>query len=134
MSMIPMTETQLQIALVKWCRLQRDERRWIMHLPNEGKRSRAGHGIQIAMGLLPGASDLFLPAQRNGYAGLFLELKTKGKRPNEMQKTFGEAMHGCGYCSQWADNLDDAMMVIARYMDGEMVRPGWVYYSRPVTI
>lgn len=51
----------------------------LIHVPNEGNRSRAGHGILIGLGMRPGVSDLLLLRARRGFHGLAMELKAPGK-------------------------------------------------------
>lgn len=57
--------------------------RGLVHIPNEGNRSRAENGILLGMGMRPGISDLLLLRARRGHAGLAMELKAPGKLPKK---------------------------------------------------
>jgi hypothetical protein len=50
----------------------------LIHVPNEGKRTRAGHGMLIGLGMRAGVADLLLLRARRGYHGLAMELKAPG--------------------------------------------------------
>lgn len=130
-TLIP-SEDDTQQAFIAYCRVQRDERRMALHIPNEGKRSQLGHIMAVKKGLLPGASDNFIPAPRAGWHGLWLELKRKGQKPTADQLAFGRDMEACGYRFHWADTLDRAITLTDAYMAGRDPRPNWVHYSAPV--
>jgi hypothetical protein len=125
-------ETAIHLALVEWCQLFRDGRQKVMHIPNEGKRTAAGHALQEALGRRKGAADLFIPCARGGWYGFWLELKRKGETLKEAQAAFAIDMQAEGYLAAYVDNLDDGMKIIADYMAGELKRPGFVYYYHPV--
>lgn len=125
------SEDDLQITFIAYCRAHRDERRMALHIPNEAKRTKLGHIIAVRKGLLPGASDNFIPAARGGWNGLWLELKAKGRKPTADQLAFGRDMEACGYRFRWADNIDTAMALTDAYMAGRDPRPQWVHYSAP---
>lgn len=109
-------ESVIQEMVVQACRLQRDERRDVIHVPNEGKRSCANGARLKRQGLQPGVHDLLIPAKRMGKCGLWLELKAKGKKPTPDQRDFGRRMIRNGYCAAWADSFDGAMAEIEQYM------------------
>jgi hypothetical protein len=79
------TEAEEQKAFVEWFRktYPNDE---IILIRNDGSRTPAEKVEQMAMGLCPGASDLFIPRW-----GIWLEMKrTKGSVWGEKQKDFCE--------------------------------------------
>lgn len=128
------TEAQMQATIIAWCRAQHDGRRHAIHIPNEGKRSPR-RGAQLKKeGLLPGASDIFIPMARAGWHGLWYELKSHGKEPTAEQYDFLDAMALQGYATGWSDNLDVAMAAINRYADGLWLRPDWVHYEAPAQV
>jgi hypothetical protein len=47
----------------------------LIHIPNEGKRSKETGYLLKKMGLLPGTPDYFHPIVRGGYGGLWIEMK-----------------------------------------------------------
>lgn len=113
------SEDDVQRAFKQYCERQRDERKASFHIPNEGKRTKLGHINAVAKGLVPGASDNFIPAVRGNWHGLFLELKAKGKRPTSDQWDFGMTMQACGFAFAWADGIDMAIRVVEQYMAGK---------------
>lgn len=125
------TEAQMQTTLMTWLRAQHDGRRWSIHIPNEGKRSRVAGSVLKKQGLLPGASDILVPIARGGFHGLWFELKAYGKSPTDAQLTFLHAMSEQGYATGWSDDLDSSMYFINRYADGLLLRPNWVHYEAP---
>lgn len=107
------SESLIQTRLVAWMRSED-----IPHfsIPNHGKRSRIGGHIQVSMGLLKGASDVFLFRASGGYHGYFIELKTKGKKPTVEQYQFMDRAKAEGFKADWYDNLDDAKNAVKNYL------------------
>lgn len=125
-------EDAITIALVQWCRVHHDGRELVYHVPNEAKRSKAGHGIMVAKGLVPGQPDLTIPVSRGGWNAFYQELKRLNQTPTASQiKRMAELEAAGNYCC-WADNLDDAMAQVNEYMAGKLLRPNWVHYSHEV--
>lgn len=107
-------EQALQIAIVKMIRYRKMPGVVFWHTPNEGKRSMVGNAIMLAMGLLPGMSDLaFLipPAAR----GAVLELKKPGEEPTADQRTVMDAVTAIGGYADWCDNIDDAERILLKW-------------------
>ena len=120
-------ETAVQIAVVKWFKLQYPKHhKRIMQLQNEGKRSVAGHKISVAMGLFPGASDLFISVPMGGYHGLWVELKRKAFRKSEnpehvaRQIDFIEDKIEIGFAGGIRKGSEDAIEFIRQYMNGNL--------------
>jgi hypothetical protein len=107
------TESQLQMALVHWCKLCNLP---IMHIPNEGKRSVSEGRLMKELGLLPGAADLFLARPRRGYAGFWIEMKAPGKKPTTNQYEFLLKMEQEGYKAAWFDDWEKAKEAIEHYL------------------
>jgi hypothetical protein len=126
------SEDQIQSAIVKECRLRGGDLSLILHIPNEGKRSVIMGSLLKKLGLLPGVADLFLPVARTGWHGLWLELKSHGKKPTSVQAAFLDRMQSEGYATYWCDNVSDAMLTILRYHTGKWPRPNWVHYGAEV--
>jgi len=125
------SETDIQITVIAWCKLRKDEARHAFHISNESKRTRVGHAIQAKMGKRAGAADLFIPGARGGWHGLFLELKKSGETPKPKQLEFARDMGEDGYLATWADSVDEALRIIGDYMAGKYIRPNWVHYDAP---
>ena len=131
--MIP-TEEEEQKTVISWCKIQESrwpELRWIHHIPNGGKRSKAeAVGFQ-AMGVLSGVPDLFLPVPRAWFHGLYLEMKALDGKVSKEQDEFLTAAGKQGYCCCACWGADAAIWLIERYMTGKdyPYMPGQVVYE-----
>lgn len=106
-------EQGIQTALVDWAQ-QRGL--FLFSIPNHGKRSAFGGLLEKRMGLMPGASDLFLSISRKEYHGFYIELKSPGNKPTESQYEFCRRAMIEGYKWQWFDNFNDAQQAIMDYL------------------
>lgn len=91
----------------------------LIHVPNEGKRTKAGHGILIGLGMRPGVSDLLLLRARRGYNGLAMELKAPGKlrATTPEQKTFLRQQWKENWLAGVCDDAATGWSIIAWYLD-----------------
>ncbi|CAI1502735.1 VRR-NUC domain [Serratia quinivorans] len=73
-------ELEEQAALIEWAdKTVIDGIRigdYLIHIPNEGKRGPKAAKDAKRLGLRAGVPDLFLALPRNGYAGLWIEMKS----------------------------------------------------------
>lgn len=117
------TESGEQQALIQWADLQahkHKELKMLVHIPNEGKRSREYGGELKRMGLRAGFPDLFLavPKLVDGvpYGGLFIEMKVKGNKCTENQKKWLRRLKEYGYKAGVCYSADEAIKVIKDYL------------------
>lgn len=122
-------EHQHQVALIEWAHRVKLQPAsdvepgatigyYLLAIPNGGRRS-AREGARLkAEGVKPGVSDLLLPLRRGGFAGLWLELKAPGERPNPRQREWIERMTRAGYFATWCDSWNEAVQIIGDYLDG----------------
>lgn len=89
---------------------------YLFAIPNGGGRSKAEAGRLKAEGVKAGVSDLFLPLQRQGCAGLWLELKAPKKKPTPDQRAWLVRMARAGYRAEWRDDWLAAAVVLADYI------------------
>jgi hypothetical protein len=121
-----------QSAVITWARMSAGRwpcLAWLHAIPNGGARAdnprlAAIRGAQLkAEGVTRGISDLFLPAGRRGFHGLYIEMKRPGAlselRPE--QRAFLEYCESAGYLAQAFDNADDAIAAITDYVSGPTV-------------
>lgn len=114
-----MSESSLQKAVIQWANLHPNLRGFVIHIPNEGKRtSHYGKNLKD-MGMRRGVSDLFIALQRHGYAGAWIELKSKDGILSEDQKEFLDLMAVQGYFTRTCYSLDEAIKIIDGYCFGE---------------
>lgn len=95
---------------------------YLLAIPNGGRRTPREGARLKAEGVKPGVSDLLLPLRRGGFAGLWLELKAPGEKPNPRQREWIERMRRAGYCAEWRDSWDKAAQVITDYLDGRTIQ------------
>lgn len=78
------TEDDEQIAVMQYCELKHIV---AVHIPNESKRSIAYGAKMKRMGLRKGFPDIFIPTARQGFYGLFIELKRDRKSRVSTEQT-----------------------------------------------
>ena len=113
-------EGQEQAALISWAQMQ--SWRWpelamLFHIPNGGGRSKAEAGRFKAEGVKAGVPDLFLPAPRGEWHGLFIEMKRrKGGRLSDAQKEMIPKLQAQGYRVEVCAGWEDAAEVLKNYL------------------
>lgn len=93
---------------------------YLLAVPNGGRRAPREAARLKAEGVKAGVSDLLLPLRRDGFAGLWLELKAPKNKPTDSQYQWLRRMARAGYRAEWRDSWTDAAAVIADYVG---VRP-----------
>lgn len=115
------TEDEEQIAVMSWAALMEGrypELRLLHHIPNGGKRGKREAAIFKAMGVKAGVPDLFLPCAREGYHGLYVEMKALDGRPSKTQLEMLKALSGQGYRCVVCHGAGEARRVIEDYLRG----------------
>lgn len=94
--------------------------RGLIHVPMEGKRTKAQGGILVGMGMKKGVHDLLLLRGRHGYDGLTLELKAPGKlrKLTDEQVTFARDQHEEGWLVACSDDPSSAWGLLGWYASG----------------
>ena len=121
-------EHQHQAALIQWAHLTRLPDAadvepgatigvYLLAIVNGGYCVSTTTGARLkAEGLKPGVSDLLLPLRRQGYGGLWLELKSPGRKPTPEQAAWIARMRLAGYRAEWRQSWLAAAAVIADYV------------------
>lgn len=101
-------EDEHQTALTNWARMMRTQYptlRLYHHIPNGGLRDKRTAARLIGQGVHSGVPDVFIPAARGGYHGIYIELKTGANSPTPNQNEFmsGAMAEGyyCAVCYGW---------------------------------
>lgn len=114
------TEAEEQKALIQWAKFQEkkySELKMLMHVPNEGKRSKR-YGAELKrMGLKAGFPDLGLFVPRNNKHALFLEMKVGRNKCTDNQKKWIRALMEQGYEVKVCYSCEEAIQVIKRYLN-----------------
>lgn len=117
-----MTENEHQILVMCWAKKMalagRAELDLLFHIPNGGGRSKREAGLLKMMGVKPGVSDLFLPVPKDGFHGLWVEMKTDDGRLSEEQKKWMASMHGQSYLAVVCFSWDVAVEAVMNYLGG----------------
>ena len=99
-----------QKALFQWVELQYGkypELKLLYAIPNGGKRHVVTAMKMKAEGVRPGVPDIHLPVPRNGFSGLWIEMKRKGSKPTPAQMDWATALSFYGHkwrlCYSWRE-------------------------------
>lgn len=110
-------EDSLQKRCVMWFSLQyREYAKLLHHSPNGGKRNAIEAAKFKAMGVRAGFPDLILCIARQGYHGLFVELKTAKGRQSDNQKYYQAVLEEQGYKYVVIRSIEDFIATINDYM------------------
>lgn len=118
----PTDEHSQQVALFatlptlypKW-----PELRWAHAIPNgEERTKRAGVRLQME-GVKAGICDIFLPIARQGYGGLYIEMKGAKGRVSPKQKDFIAHALSEGFDAHVCYSYKEAIKLIELYMEDE---------------
>jgi hypothetical protein len=82
-----------------------------------GKRYSPQAAKLKAEGLRPGVPDLFLPVARQGFHGMFIELKVGKNKPTREQVRLVDALAEQGYYAAVCWGAEDAIGEIKAYLD-----------------
>ena len=119
-----MTEAQAQATIFEWASLMErsmPELALLFHIPNGGKRDARTAAILKRSGVKKGVPDLCLPIPRNGYHGLWIELKVGQNKPTFDQKRWLNELNRQGYLAKVCVGYSEAIQLIANYLKGAMI-------------
>lgn len=104
-----------QVAVVKWLRATHPDALFYA-VPNGGFRFRRTAILLALEGVVSGVPDLCIAEPRNGFHGLYIEMKrVKDGRVSKTQAEFGEALIKRGYCFKICFGAEDAIATIKEY-------------------
>lgn len=113
-------EEQLQIAFFEWAKWQEGrypELGRMHHIPNGGKRTKVEAAIFKAMGVKSGVPDVFLPAPRGIYHGLYIEFKSDSGKTSSNQDELLVSLQEAGYFVCVLNSLEKAIDITKRYLE-----------------
>jgi len=93
---------------------------------NGVKLSKSQAKIAKGQGMLSGVPDLFLPVPKNGFHGLFIEMKSDKGRVTENQHWFLTNAESLSYKTVICYSAKEAISAIQAYYDEETIKR---YYS-----
>jgi hypothetical protein len=113
-------ESKEQSALFEWAILMErrvPELRKLFHIPNGGLRNKLIAVRMTAEGVRRGVPDMCLPVARQGFHGLYIELKRrKGGRLEPEQEDWIRFLAEQGYKAVVCYGFDNARAVIEDYL------------------
>lgn len=113
------SEATEQEALIVWCGWQQakhPELKLIYHIPNGGSRNTLEAANLKRQGVKAGVPDLCLPVARNGFHGLYIEMKYGKNKTTENQKEWLEDLTTQGYFTAVCYGAEEAKEIIAKYL------------------
>lgn len=117
-----------QEALFDWIELvsaRYPALRLLFHIPNGGSRHRAEAANLKRQGVRPGVPDLCLPVPREGFHGLFIELKEPtGGRVSHEQKAWIESLRAEGYRAEVCCGFEEAKACLLAYVSPPLQKGG----------
>jgi len=88
------------------------------HITNTNGKRWSPQGVKLKKeGLKKGVPDVCLPVARQGYHGLYIEMKRPGEKPTPEQVKWLTALQSQGYLATVCDGFDDARTAILDYLD-----------------
>ena len=114
-------EFQHQCALIQWASHNDKIRDYLIHIPNGGSRHKIEAVNLKRSGVKAGVPDIFMAIPRNGFGGLWIELKapkSKTSKPkvSEKQDLYIELLNKAGYRAVVCWGWDEAREEILRYL------------------
>lgn len=113
-----LSEEGIHKAIMDWVRLHPALVPFVMHFPNEGKRTPSYGRLMKEMGMRAGVSDLFIGMARHGYHGAWIELKTPTGVVSPHQTKFLADMKQQGYYTVICRSIEDGIKIIQKYCNG----------------
>lgn len=112
-------ESGHQEALFEWAAYQMDympELEYMHHIPNGGKRDKRTAVALKRQGVKAGVPDICLPVARNGYHGLYIELKAGKNKATKSQGKWQKFLNSQGYYAVICYGWHEAAKVIEEYL------------------
>lgn len=108
------TEAQEQAIVVEWCEWKKIP---VFHVPNGGYRHKHTAAQLKAQGVRRGVPDLVVPLARNGFHGLFIEMKRcDGGALSKEQAEWLRMLRDEGYMAEVCHGAEQAIELLERYV------------------
>ena len=111
-------ESRLQMACVKWFRMQYPQhRKLLFSVPNGGFRNIATAKRMKLEGVVAGVSDLVLLIPSHDFHGLCIEMKTPKGRQTDHQKAWQTHVEEKGYIYALARSVEEFQNIVSDYLN-----------------
>ena len=118
-----MFEKEEQAALFQWAAVATytfPELALMYHCPNGGSRNKIEAANLKNQGVKAGVPDIFLPAPRGRYHGLYIELKAGNNKPTKTQARWLRELRKQGYAAYVCYGWQEARQVLVAYLRGDI--------------
>ena len=113
---IKQSEHDIQKVCVDWFRLKYPKYT-IYAIPNGGERNKIVAAKLKAEGVLAGIPDLHIPIAKQGFHGLYIEMKAGKNKPSDNQITIMDKFRNEGFRCEVCWSLDEFMKVVDNYFN-----------------
>ncbi len=113
------SEATEQEQVMLWCSyvaIRHPELNLLYHVPNGGSRNEIEAANLKRQGVKAGVPDLALPVARNGYHGLYIEMKFGKNKASEKQKWWIEQLQEQGYKAVICYGAEEAIETLKAYI------------------
>jgi hypothetical protein len=108
-------EHNIQVYCIAWFRLQYPEY-LIYAIPNGGKRNAVTAKKLKAEGVLSGVPDIHIPSAKEGFHGLYIELKAGKNKPTENQLFVMKKLRSEGYLCEVCYSFEGFRKTVTDYL------------------
>lgn len=108
-------EHKLQVGCVAWFRYSYPKH-LIFAIPNGGQRNTIVASKMKTEGVLAGVPDLCIPVARDGFHGLYVELKTGKNKLTQNQQHIIQKLQNEGYKCEICYSFDDFVFLVNNYL------------------
>lgn len=112
-------ERDIQIAAIRMLDHIGGDAAKIFHIPNGGSRNMLEAVSLKAQGVRAGIPDLFLPVARNGFHGLWIEVKAPSGSVTKKQSERIIELRTDGYLAIVCKSAEEIVSAVTNYLKGE---------------
>ena len=112
------SEAQEQEVVFQYADLQKNPA-WqlLFAIPNGGYRAKKTGAALKKQGVKPGIPDMFLPISRNGFHGLWIEMKSHKGKTTDTQEVWHDNLRKEGYKIEVCHSADSAIDTLKNYIN-----------------
>jgi hypothetical protein len=110
------SEHDIQKSCINWFRLKYPKY-LIYAIPNGGQRNKIVAAKLKAEGVLAGIPDLHIPVSKQGFHGLYIEMKAGKNKPSDNQITVMQKLNNEGFRCEVCWTVDQFRLVVDNYFN-----------------
>lgn len=114
-------ESELQSSCIKWFRFSFPQFKMMLFaIPNGGHRNIITAARLKREGVISGIPDMFLSIPRNGFHGMYIEMKHGNNKLTENQDRFFQSAIKHNYKCQVINSLDQFIREVTYYINSNL--------------